>query len=144
MYLSRERRSIKLMSPLRTFQSSGSSSRLVERRKRPKAVRRMLSGNRLPSVSRASVMVRNLSILNGFPCKPRRTWVKKIGEPSFSRTNTIKISNSGENNSSAKKVAVQLVKCFIVLIIGLLNIGYRKPLKTRHIAVVSVVLSAFC
>ena len=62
-----------LISPLMTFQSSGISSRLLERSILPNGVSRSLSGKGLPCASTASFMLRNLIISNGLPCKPGRT-----------------------------------------------------------------------
>ena len=75
------------MSPRRTFQSSGNSSRLVERSQHPNGVSRWASGSSCPAVSRWLVMVRNLSILRRCPCNPGRAWRKITGEPSRPRTN---------------------------------------------------------
>ena len=50
----------RLIWPRSTLNSSGSSSRLVERRKRPSAVSRLASGRGLPWRSKALRMVRNL------------------------------------------------------------------------------------
>src|SRR5258705_378287 len=52
------------MSPVSTFQSSGSSSRLDARKKRPNRVKRSASGNSVPSGELAFVMVRNFSSVN--------------------------------------------------------------------------------
>ena len=87
------------MSPLSTFHSSGSSSRLVERKKRPNGVRRTASGSNSPSVPRSLVMLRNFTILKGLPCMPGRTWVKKTGLPSLRRTIQI-TTNRGKASTS--------------------------------------------
>src|SRR5690606_19272141 len=78
----------RLMSPLRTLNNSGSSSKLVLRKKRPSLVKRCSSGSRRPCASRASVIVRNLYIVNGFPCSPGLTCLKITGEPSDILTKT--------------------------------------------------------
>ena len=102
-----------LISPRRTFQSCGSSSRLSRRSKRPTRVTRgsseslntgsRRSSRRTTSASRCSAsatMVRNLCIWNGRPSRPARVWLKKIG-PRLSSRIAIAISgNSGAVTSS--------------------------------------------
>ncbi len=84
--MSKGREPTRLISPLNTFHNSGNSSRLLVRKKQPKGVSRCASGSKAPPASRASVMVRNLTMRNVLPSKPGRTWVNNIGLPSFCRT----------------------------------------------------------
>src|SRR5690606_27503824 len=63
----------RLMSPFSTFHKPGSSSKLDDRSKEPNLVKRAESGNKLPSLSRSSVIDLNLYILNGFPLIPGLT-----------------------------------------------------------------------
>ena len=67
---------ITAMSPFKMLNSSGSSSRLVERRNLPYAVRRTSSGSNLPLASFSFVMVRNLTSLKIFSSFPGRGCVK--------------------------------------------------------------------
>ena len=62
----------KLISPLITFHSSGSSSRLVLRKALPNEVKRSSSSKGLPCVSTSSLIERNFIISNGLPCRPGR------------------------------------------------------------------------
>ena len=88
-----------LMSPLRMFHSSGSSSRLVDRSFCPKGVRRSASLFSEPSGLRASVMERNLYMRNGLPCMPGRSWLKSTGVPRRVRTSRATVIRMGEKSS---------------------------------------------
>src|ERR1035437_2543525 len=82
------------MSPLRTFHSSGNSSRLVERRKGPNGVKRAISGNRFPLEPSAVVIVRNLTMRNDFPRSPGRSCVKNVGVPIANRPRMVTRTNT--------------------------------------------------
>ena len=83
-----------LIWPRSTFQSCGSSSRLVRRRKRPLRVIRGSFGSRpkgsslsfssRPSSTAFGTIVRNFSIENGFAPLPARRWRKITGRPDSS------------------------------------------------------------
>src|SRR5688500_17689690 len=66
----------RLISPLKTFQSSGSSSILALRSQLPNGVSLSESGNKLPVQSRSSVIVLNLNLTIGLPWSPGRVWRK--------------------------------------------------------------------
>lgn len=88
------------MSPLTMLNTSGSSSRLVERRARPNFVRRRSSGSRFPSASRSSVIVRNLYRLNTFSSRPGRGWRNSTGLPNFTRTRIATIASTHQKRMS--------------------------------------------
>ncbi len=90
-----------LISPRRTLMSSGSSSRLVDRNRRPKGVNRLLSGSGFPSQSTASSMVRNFIISNGWPFRPGRCWRNNTGRPNFVRISNATIAKTGTSTASA-------------------------------------------
>lgn len=108
------------ISPLRTLKSSGSSSKLVLRKIRPNRGNRFSLGNKLPLASRASVMVRNLYIVNGLPSKPGRTCRKKMGLSSFAQTSSATKASRGESTTSPGRVSTRsssllpkpVYKCF--------------------------------
>ena len=103
---------IRLMSPLRTLISCGSSSRLVRRRTWPILVirgsRAILNSGPVrwlsPSMaaSRASAsttIVRNLSIPNSAPSRPTRCWRNSTGPPSSRLTRMAMTASTGEATS---------------------------------------------
>ena len=102
--MSKGRGPTKLMSPPRTFNSSGNSSKLVLRSSFPIEVSRLLSGNRYPRSSRASIIVRNLINIKGCPFKPGRSWRKKTGVPKYIRTTRASMAMNGERKNNAVKL----------------------------------------
>src|SRR5690606_29451558 len=117
----------RLMSPLSTLNSSGSSSKLVLRKKRPNLVSRCSSGKRRPFSSRASVIVRNLYIVNGRPCNPGRTCLKITGLPAFAQTKAAITSISGDKTMRSTAEAVTSKSRFPTR----LTMGNTTPLRTR-------------
>ena len=105
----------RLISPFRMFQSSGSSSRLVERKNAPKRVSRSPSGRSFPSASFESNMVRNLIMLNGMPLRPGRCCTNSTGAPKFLRTRIATTSSAGQNKDSAKILMIRSNKRFATL-----------------------------
>ena len=91
------------MSPFKMLNTSGSSSREVARRLRPKAVSVISSGSSSPCSSGASVMVRNLYSLKIFSSFPGLGCTNKTGEPNLKRTNTATRRYSQTKTSSAAK-----------------------------------------
>lgn len=88
-----------LISPRITWSSSGSSSRLVLRRKRPNEVIRSLSGSKSPLASNLPIMVRNLRSVNTFPCSPGRCCRNRTGVPRNAPTRSeIKIITGNASN----------------------------------------------
>ena len=85
----------KLISPLSTLKSSGSSSILVFLKNLPKSTSLSLSGSNLPSVSLLFVIVLNLYIVKIFSFRPGLCCLKMTGLPSFNLTRTATINNNG-------------------------------------------------
>ena len=92
-----------LISPFSIFHSSGSSSRLVERRNLPNLVNLSLSDNNSPNLSFLSIIVLNLYIVNIFSFNPGLCCLNIIGLPSLTLTNIATISITGPNIISAIK-----------------------------------------
>ena len=74
------------ISPQRIQNNSGSSSKELARSRLPKVPRRCESGNRTPLAFRSSVIDRNFNIRKDRLARPGRSWAKRTGVPSFSRT----------------------------------------------------------
>ncbi len=91
----------RLMSPRRTFHSSGSSSRLVPRRKRPKEVRRRASGSGIPLASLASLIVRNFSSVNGLAAQAGPLLAEEDRSSEKHSHRTLPARDHGEETSSA-------------------------------------------
>ena len=90
----------RLMSPRRMFHRLGSSSRLVERRRRPKGVSRSASCS--GEVSGGALRIeRNLTSVKGAPSLPGRTWRKSTGRPRSRATRTATTACSGAVRTSA-------------------------------------------
>ena len=81
------------MSPLSTLNSCGSSSSDVDLTNLPTLVSRSVSGRRLPSASRSSVIVLNLITLKISPCSPGRFWKKNAPVPLLAKCNHM-VTNS--------------------------------------------------
>ena len=111
----------RLMSPLNTFISCGSSSRLVERMRRPIGVRRSLSGKSFPAPLCASVMVLNLIRWNILFFLPRRGWMKKNVLCATQRT-IVKKRLRGDkisNNEKESKISINLLNRFLYIIMSI-------------------------
>ena len=93
------------MSPRSTFHKVGSSSRLVERRKRPRRVRRTESVVSKSSLARGGRMVRNLRSIKSFPCRPGRAWQKRTGAPRCRRTVIDTTASTGSRSVSPRSDA---------------------------------------
>ena len=102
----------RLMSPFRTLNSSGSSSKLSRRRSMPKPESRASSGRRFPSRFRRSRIVRNFSSVNGLPPNPGRTWRKRTGDPSRKRTRKTMRRSTGESTTRPDKERNRSNICF--------------------------------
>jgi len=87
------------MSPLSTFQSWGSSSRLNLRMNCPIRVRRSTSGRGWASGPSASRIVRNLARRNGRPRYPGRIWRKSTGAPRANQMARATDANNGDRTS---------------------------------------------
>ena len=111
----------RLISPRTTFQSCGSSSRLVLRRTRPTRVTRGSrtslktgSGRRSTSTrserrsSASQTIVRNLSIRNGLPFAPTRVWWKSTG-PLDVFTASASARRSGDSTTSRSTESVRSI-----------------------------------
>ncbi len=85
------------MSPFSTFHSSGSSSRLVLRRKRPKRVSRSASVNILSPPVAGGRIVRNFTSRKDLPCSPGRCCANKTGRPSVAATASATTASSGSH-----------------------------------------------
>ncbi len=97
----------KLISPRRTFQISGSSSRLLTRSHRPSRVSRDRS---LPAPSR---MVRNFNSSNVLPLCPPRSCRKSTGCPTVKRIAAVIVSSNGEQTNRPKVASVRSSARFI-------------------------------
>ncbi len=97
----------KLISPRRTFQISGSSSRLLTRSHRPSHVSRDRS---LPAPSR---MVRNFNSSNGLPWCPPRSCRKSTECPIVTRIAAVIVSSSGEQTNRPTVASVRSSARFI-------------------------------
>ncbi len=86
----------KLISPFKTLNNSGNSSRLVARRNRPRTVRRSESGRRASLASRASVIVRYFRSQNGLPFSPGRSCRKNTDVPNLVLTKNATTAKSGQ------------------------------------------------
>src|SRR5216683_607285 len=91
----------RLNSPRSTFHNCGSSSRLMARSHRPSRVSLTSSPRSLPSPSRASVIVRNLTSSNTFASFPGRLCRNSTGLPSFIRTSAATIAITGDRHTSS-------------------------------------------
>ena len=92
---------IRLMSPLSTDHSCGSSSRLSDRSARPERCQPIARRAAVrPRVPRASLIVRNLGTSIGAPPRPARSWRNSTGRPSRSRT-----SNATTVHNGARRAA---------------------------------------
>jgi glycosyltransferase involved in cell wall biosynthesis len=108
----------KLISPFNILYNSGSSSILVLRKNLPNLVSLSVSGNKFPSASFLSIMLRNLNIVNTLPCKPGRFCRKKIGEPNLILTNKHTINNIGDSitiKKSEKKISKNLLITYFMM-----------------------------
>lgn len=105
----------RLISPLRTFMSSGNSSRLVERNILPNRVNRSTSGSNIPSGSLFSVIVLNLNIINGLPFSPGLVCLKITGDPNLNRirANRTRQSRIIKGENSAMSVRSKILFVFI-------------------------------
>ena len=92
-----------LISPFKILNSSGNSSKLVERKNFPNFVSLTSSGSSSPFSSRSSVIVRNLYILNIFSSFPGRGCLNSTGLPSFTRTSTATTAMIGDRTVIASK-----------------------------------------
>jgi hypothetical protein len=97
----------RLMSPFITFQSCGSSSSEVDRRKCPNGVSRASSGSKAPFASRMSDMVRTLTSRNGAPWRPGRVWTKNAGAPMRRRTTSARIATTDAQTGAVKIVRLR-------------------------------------
>ena len=88
------------MSPFKTLNNSGSSSREVDLQNLPIEVILSQSGSRQPSASRALVIVLNLYIQKDLPCSPGRICLKNTGEPILTRTKTAMINIKKDNKKN--------------------------------------------
>ena len=106
----------RLISPRRTFQSWGNSSKLYRRRNRPNRVTRgsLVTLKTGPSISLSTAssclscsalvtIERNLYIVNGFPFNPLRNWRNKIGPGELNRIAIPNANMNGAARASAKK-----------------------------------------
>ena len=91
----------RLMSPLITDHSCGSSSRLLERSRRPSGVSRASSGSRLPSGWRSLVIVRNFGGVIGWESRPARAWRNTTGDPCARRTSRATTPITGNKTNPA-------------------------------------------
>src|SRR5258708_4647105 len=89
------------MSPFRTLSSCGNSSTLLRRRKRPSGVIRTLSGMDFPAESSRSLMVLNLSNVNGFARRPGRLSRKRMGRPMLTQMPRATSASSGQEKKRA-------------------------------------------
>ena len=71
----------------------------VERTKRPTLVRRWASGRSLPSASRSSVMVLNLTTLKILAFLPGRSWKKKAPAPLLAKWSQVVTAANGMDNT---------------------------------------------
>ncbi|MBP1695441.1 MAG: hypothetical protein H6Q41_629 [Deltaproteobacteria bacterium] len=92
------------MSPFRTLNSSGNSSKLALLRTRPKEVSLSASSRGFPSRPLRSVMVRNLYMRNGSLFKPGRHCRNRTGEPSRTRMRSPISRNTGDKTTNPAKV----------------------------------------
>ena len=108
---------------------------LVRRKNLPKRVSLSESGRSLPSESRLSVIVRNLSIINSRPPKPPRGWLNITGAPSFILTSNAVIKNTGKSKkrkihakstSSVRLTHLSYIFLFLLFFISLNLLVYRK------------------
>lgn len=91
----------RLMSPMITDQSCGSSSRLLDRRRRPSGVRRFSSGRCAPSSLRSSVIVRNFATTIGSAFLPARCCRNTTGDPWARRTTRATTTMTGDRTIPA-------------------------------------------
>ncbi len=91
----------RLMSPRRTFQSSGSSSRLDALRILPSRVNLMPSVSVSTSLLAVGVMVLNLISLKVRPPSPGRSWRNSTGRPEVARVRTPTTIRIGDNTIKA-------------------------------------------
>ena len=109
-----------LISPFKMLKSSGSSSKLVERKNFPNFVSLTSSGSNSPFSSRPSVIVRNLYILNIFSSFPGRGWRNSTGLPSFTRTSAATTAMIGDRTiiaSKDNKKSIHRLTYFLYIII---------------------------
>jgi len=91
----------RLMSPRRTFQSSGSSSMLDALRILPSRVNLMPSVSVSTSLLSVRVMVLNLISLKARPPRPGRSWRNSTGQPEVARIKTPTAIRIGDNTIKA-------------------------------------------
>ena len=96
-----------LISPLIILNASGNSSKLVDLSNFPNFVSRLLSGNKLPSLSLLSVIVLNLYSLNNLSFFPGLYWVNRIGDPNFTLTKIATIKYNHEKHTTAPKAQIK-------------------------------------
>jgi len=104
----------RLISPFSTFQSSGNSSRLVLRRKRPSDVSRSASVSKFLASSLGLIIVRNLYIPKGLPFSPGLLCLKKTGWPRSLLTFHISKIKRGERRIKPTKDTTISSSLFII------------------------------
>src|SRR5580658_6734889 len=122
----------RLMSPLRTFQSCGNSSRLQALRIAPTPVSLAASSSKLPEPSRASDIVRNFQSLKTRPCSPVRSCVQNTGGPSHSRIATAAAAMAGAVKASPAIAPIISISRFTNLPMPLSPRVPRLPAIRQH------------